>query len=118
MSRKPKSSASSAVRDELTSAFIAELQRDFAEHGREIIEKVRTEAPAKYAELVLRLIPLPAPANSVENGPKTSRELAKRLLQDVQLDSPTDEDLDAALVLYDNLVTGLERIRDQALGVH
>jgi hypothetical protein len=115
MASKRKAEAS-ATRDELTTAFIAELQRDFAEHGREIIESVRKEAPSKYAELVLRLIPLPAPATQAQNpAPKTSREIAQRLLADIQYDSPSDDDLNAALILYDDLVAGLERIRDRHL---
>jgi hypothetical protein len=107
----------SATRDQLTTAFIDELQRDFAEHGREIIEAVRKEAPSKYAELVLRLIPLPAPASPTQNPvPQTSREIAVRLLADVQLDTPTDQDCESALVLYDALIVGLEDIRNRRLG--
>jgi hypothetical protein len=71
---KKKQSDEPNVRDALTTAFVEELQRDFAEHGKEIIETVRKESPSKYAELVLRLIPLEP--RMIETGDPRDRRMA------------------------------------------
>jgi hypothetical protein len=46
------------LRGRLTSALVEALDRDFTVYGHEIIEKLREEAPAKYAEIVARLMPV------------------------------------------------------------
>jgi hypothetical protein len=104
------------IRDALTTKFIEELARDFAEHGKEIVEQVRKDAPAKYAELVLRLIPLePRMVESENPQPKNSREIAEHLLRDVGIFEPSNADCDAALVAYDTLIAALEDIAKRAL---
>jgi hypothetical protein len=119
MARKSKSSADTSIRDELTTQFIEELARDFAEHGKEIVETVRKESPSKYSELILRLIPLePRLVQSENQVPKDSREIAEHLLKDVGLDAPTDHDRERALQAYDTLITTLTQIAQEALGVH
>jgi hypothetical protein len=47
-------------RSKLTAKFIEALQADFEQHGAEVIEKLRQEAPARYAEVVARLCPTEA----------------------------------------------------------
>jgi hypothetical protein len=51
------------------------------------------------------------------NMPTNSREIAIALLRDIGLDDPSDEAIELALEAYDRLVAGLERVRDEALGL-
>jgi hypothetical protein len=44
-------------RTKLTAKFIEALQADFEQHGPEVIEKLREESPARYAEVVAKLVP-------------------------------------------------------------
>src|SRR5215831_6008198 len=53
--RKTQTSEPS-LRDRLTSQFIEALEKDWAQHGTSIIEKMRLESPTKYAEIVSRLV--------------------------------------------------------------
>lgn len=115
MAKKSKSDGPN-IRDALTTAFIEQLQKDFAEHGSEIIETVRREAPAKYAELVLRLIPLSPTMVENSDEPQDSREVAQRLLRDVGLHEASDDDCEAALAAYDAMLESLAAIRNRALG--
>jgi hypothetical protein len=118
MARKTQSPQHS-VRDELTTQFIEALHKDFAEHGPAIIEEIRKSAPAKYGELVLRLIPLPAPQPKAQSTePKDSREIADRLLADIGLTDADDRARQRALAAYDALIVALESIRDEAIGLH
>jgi hypothetical protein len=52
------------LRQKLTADFVAALQADWGEHGKEIIEALRTRAPTKYAEILSPFMtpePVPAP---------------------------------------------------------
>lgn len=115
MAKKSKSDGPN-IRDALTTAFIEQLQRDFAEHGKEIIEKVRNEAPAKYSELILRLIPMQPTMVENSDEPQDSREVAQRLLRDVGLHEASDSDCEDALTAYDQMIESLTLIRNRALG--
>src|SRR5262245_9003531 len=103
------------IRDALTTAFIEQLQADFAEHGKEIIQTVRKESPSKYAELVLRLIPLEPRMLQPDDKPKNSRDIAEHLLRDVGLFEPSDQDVEEALACYDRMIEALEFIGKRAM---
>ena len=45
------------MRNKLSEAFIRCLSDDFTEHGPEVVQQVRTEQPAKYLDVVGRLMP-------------------------------------------------------------
>jgi len=45
------------ARNKLSSAFIQTLSDDFEEHGIEVVQQVRIEQPAKYLDVVGRLMP-------------------------------------------------------------
>jgi hypothetical protein len=47
----------SSTRSRLTEDFIQRLAEDFRLHGTEVIEKLREENPAKYAEVIAKLVP-------------------------------------------------------------
>jgi hypothetical protein len=49
--RKPGS------RGKLSEAFLAALCEDFAEHGRETIERVRNEKPDAYLKVIASILP-------------------------------------------------------------
>jgi hypothetical protein len=46
-----------STRSRLTEDFIQRLAEDFRLHGTDVIEKLREENPAKYAEVIARLVP-------------------------------------------------------------
>ena len=118
MKRNGKDSRDS--RHELSNDFVRMLSEDWQQNGKASLEKVREKTPDRYCELVAKVVPkemliasdqLPADAN----GPKTSKDIADRLLADVGLSHPSDQDRDRALEAYDILIASLESIRDQAL---
>ena len=47
----------SVQRTELSEAFVNALLADFKVHGAAAIEEVRKEAPSKYVEIILKLVP-------------------------------------------------------------
>lgn len=99
MAKKSKSTEPS-LRDRLTSALLEALERDWVEHGTVVITAVRESAPAKYAELIVRLVPvessLIAPGDFSQCN--SEEDIAKRLLAQVgMLDSDImAEDVEAA----------------------
>jgi hypothetical protein len=107
-------------RHELSNDFVHALADDWKQHGIKAIEQVREKTPEKYCELISKVVPkemliasdrVPADAN----GPKTSNDIADRLLADVGLSHPSDQDRERALHAYDTLIASLESIRDRAL---
>ena len=105
-------------RHELSNDFVRMLSEDWQQNGKASLEKVREKAPDRYCELIAKVVPkemliasdhLPADAN----GPK--KDIADRLLADVGLSHPSDQDRKRALEAYDTLIASLESIRDQAL---
>jgi hypothetical protein len=42
-------------RKKLAEAFLADLDRDWEQHGREILDRVRTERPKVYFKIMLKL---------------------------------------------------------------
>ncbi len=86
-------------------------------YGVGVIEKLRANSPEKYAELAAKLVMQEqnTPDPSDNSTPKTSAQIAEKLLADVGLNVPSDADCDEALALYDQLISGLEAIRDRAL---
>jgi len=94
--RKTQTSEPS-LRDRLASQFIEALKKDWAEHGASVIEAVREKAPAKYAELIVRLAPV-EPLNTGGQddfrGCQTQEDIARKLLKDV---GAAEEDITAAM---------------------
>jgi hypothetical protein len=54
---KPKRGTRNTARSKLTQDFIERLAGDFKIYGQEVIEKLREESPAKYAEVISKLVP-------------------------------------------------------------
>lgn len=77
-SGRPKGS-----RNALSEAFIAALHADFAEHGVNVIEKVRDEKPADYLKMIASILP-----------------------KDINLNAPGLEDMDD-----DEILEALEQVR-------
>jgi hypothetical protein len=44
-------------RNKLSEAFLRVLSDDFSEHGVEVIEKLRKDSPAQYANVIAKLMP-------------------------------------------------------------
>src|SRR5262245_7707594 len=107
-------------RHDLSNDFVRMLSEDWQQNGKASLERVREKTPDRYCELIAKVVPkemliasdhLPADAN----GPITSKDIANRLLADVGLSHPSDQDRNRALRAYDTLIASLESIRDQAL---
>jgi hypothetical protein len=116
MGRNRKSDQPSA-RDGLASNVIEALAKDFAEHGREAIERIREESPAKYGELVARLIPsdAPVPAPGAYADCNSLRDIGLKLLQQIGLSDPTEDEIAEACAANDTFMATLEAIKARAL---
>ena len=44
-------------RNQLSEAFIRDLEADWQEHGIEVVRRVRVQEPAKYMQIVASLVP-------------------------------------------------------------
>jgi hypothetical protein len=110
-------SGSPSPRDKLSSAFVEALEKDWAEHGSEVIQQIRLENPVKYGELIARLVPMdanPPPANDYSSC-RSMEEISRKLLQSVGLaeDLITPAMIQAAIEANDVFIARLEAIRDQ-----
>jgi len=106
-----------------TVGFVADLQADWNEHGKEVIEELRTEAPAKYAEILGRLAVAErlSPAEKIDfNEAKSMRDIGLKLLQSVGFSEPDEDSVQAAIKANDDFIAKLEAIRDRAAqeGIH
>jgi len=94
--RKTQTSEPS-LRDRLASQFIEALKKDWAEHGASVIEAVREKAPAKYADLIVRLAPVDPPITDSQgdfSAAQTQGEIARKLLKDIGV---AEADITAAM---------------------
>src|SRR5215510_10640156 len=83
------------TRDKLSSAFVDALEKDWAEHGVEVIQRIRQDNPVKYGELIARLVPMDANLVSASDFSKcqTMEDIGRKLLQSVGVaeDAITDD---------------------------
>jgi hypothetical protein len=86
------------ARSKLTAKFLEALQADFEQHGAGVIEKLREENPARYAEVVARLCPVEA---SVTQDSEYTR----------MAEMTEDERLDYLLDATENYLAGLDEVR-------
>ncbi len=110
---KPKA----AVPQKLTTGFVADLQAAWGEHGKEILDKLRTEAPTKFAEILGRLAVAErlSPEKTIDfNEAKSMRDIGLKLLQSVGFRDPDEDSIQAALQANDIFIAKLEAIRDCA----
>jgi hypothetical protein len=114
--RKPKNTEPS-LRDKLSAAYLEVFQADFAANGIAVIEALRNKSPEKYAEIAARLIAATSPTEQKDGfAADTSMEaVGRRLLQNIGLDEPTDEQIQAAIAANSVFMAELEAIRDRAL---
>jgi hypothetical protein len=114
--RKTKS-AEPSLRDKLSTAYLEAFEADFAENGKVVIEALRKESPAKYAEIASRLIAATEPQQEQKGlaGANSMQEVGRRLLQQVGLPEPTDEEIKQAILANDVFIAQLEQIRDRFL---
>jgi hypothetical protein len=114
MKRTPKSQTSEpSLRDRLTSQFIEALEKDWTEHGASVIEAVREKAPAKYAELIVRLAPAEPHITGGQgdfSNAKTQQDIAKKLLADIGCTTPSDDMIEMAVTAQLRFVARLEEI--------
>jgi hypothetical protein len=103
-----------STRDKLSSAFVEALEKDWVEHGSEVIQQIRLDNPVKYGELIARLIPIDANVVSTSdfNQAKSMHDIGRGLLKQVGLheDAITDQMIEQAIAANDELVARLEQI--------
>jgi hypothetical protein len=115
MPRKP---SQASARAELSADFLRSFQADFKVHGKEAIERMRQEAPAKYAEIASRLIAAsgdPPAENSLATA-NSMEDIARRLLKSVGFNEPDEAAIQAAIQANETFVARLQAIA-QASGV-
>jgi hypothetical protein len=114
--RKPgnRYGESPSARDKLSSAFVEALEKDWAEHGSEVIQQIRLDNPVKYGELIARLIPMDANPVSANNFShcKSIEDIGRQLLLQVGVEeiAITPSMIQAAIAANDALVARLEQI--------
>jgi hypothetical protein len=86
------------ARSKLTARFLEALQEDFEQHGPEVIEKLRAENPARYAEVVARLCPVEA---SVTHDPEYAEMAAMS----------EDQRIDYILDMTESYLAGIDEVR-------
>jgi len=112
---------SPSTRDKLSSAFVEALEKDWAEHGVDVIQKIRQDHPVKYSELVARLVPMDVNLVSADDFSKcqSMQELGRKLLKSIGCedeDAITEDMIARAIQANDAFVARLEAIRDSAQG--
>ena len=91
--RKPEQPKGSP-RGKLTGAFIEALASDWENNGQQVLERVREEAPSKYAELVSKLVPtetVVTQGNAFDG--KSQEELADIIVEGASRDLPAYEEM-------------------------
>jgi hypothetical protein len=115
MPRKP---SQASARAELSADFLRSFQADFKAHGKEVIERMRLESPAKYAEIASRLIAASdPPAENSFKDCNSMEDIGRRLLKSVGLPEPDEAAIQAAIEANDTFVARLEAIV-QASGIN
>jgi len=111
MARRRKSEGKS-LRDKLSQDLLAAVQNDFASNGVAAIEKLRQVSPAKYGELVSKLVAGTAdPADPLSfKDCQSMTDIGRKLLLSVGYESPSDEAVTAAVEANDRFVAELEAI--------
>jgi hypothetical protein len=105
---------SPSTRDKLSNAFVEALEKDWAEHGSEVIQQIRLENPVKYGELIARLVPMDANPVSASDfsQAQSMQDIGRGLLKQVGLheDAITQQMIERAIAANDELVARLEQI--------
>jgi hypothetical protein len=106
-----------STRDKLSGGFLEALAKDWAEHGPEVIQQIRLDNPVKYGELIARLVPMDAnlPPASDFSQCQSMQDIGLKLLQQVGLDAPTENQIERAIAANNTFVATLEAIRDEAV---
>jgi hypothetical protein len=114
MKRIPKTQTSEpSLRDRLTSQFIEALEKDWAVHGTTVVAQVREQHPTKYAELIVRLVPVDPPITGGQGDfsqAKSQADIARKLLADIGCTTPSDDMIEMAVTAQLRFVARLEEI--------
>src|SRR5262245_10612669 len=94
MARKSKFKEPS-LRDKLGTNFLRDFEADFAANGKAVIEALRAESPAKYAEIASRLIAAIEPQPESFAACKDMNDIGRELLRQAGV---ADEDITDAMV--------------------
>ena len=113
MARNPK-----AMRPQkLTASFVADLEAAWDEHGKEMLEALRSQ-PAKFVETLSRLAVAerlsPADPATDFNSAQSMQDIGLKLLQSIGFDAPSDEQIQEAIEANNAFIARLEAIRDRA----
>ncbi len=90
------------------------LEKDWAEHGSEVIQQTRLDNPVKYGNLIARLVPMDANLPSAKDfsSCQSMEDIGMRLLKAVGLaeDAMTPAMIGQAIEANDAFIARLERI--------
>ena len=84
---------SPSTRNRLSGAFIEALAEQWREHGGEILDGLRRDNPAKFAEIVAKLVTISEPTtdDTFDFKKATSmKDIGRKLLMSVGFDSTGD----------------------------
>jgi hypothetical protein len=116
MGRNRKSDQPSAL-DSLASRVAEALAKDWAEHGDEVIVRIREEDPVEYRKLIVRLVPQDAlvPAPGAYADCNSMADIGRRLLEQVGVIDPSEDQVARAVQVNNEFMGKLEAIRDEML---
>jgi hypothetical protein len=106
---------SPSTRNRLSGAFIEALAEQWREHGGEILDGLRRDNPAKFAEIVAKLVTISEPTtdDTFDFKKATSmQDIGRKLLMSVGFEEPDEASIQRAIEVNNRFIEQLEAIRD------
>jgi hypothetical protein len=113
MKPSKKKSGEPSLRERLSQKFLEALQ-DFELYGKTVLEKMRQTHPERYAELAAKMIMAAEPPEKPDKLGNSMHDVGMRLLQQVGLVEPSEDDIQAAILANDRFISELEAIANAA----
>lgn len=89
--------AGKGSRERLAKAFLADMMADWAEHGRDVIARVRDEKPERYLQIVAQFVPKELKVEVGELDEMSDEELRQALAATLNELAETGGELIASL---------------------
>jgi hypothetical protein len=117
MARKPTKVGEPNLRELLSADVIAAFQADFKQHGAATVERMREKHPERYLDIAAKLIVAAEQPKDPKDFSDTEslRDIGIKLLEQIGLHEPTEDQIAAAVEENNIFVARLEAIRDGAM---